>query len=616
MPGWNAKALMIDLTNQKHSEISLTNETCINFLGGRGLAAKLLWDLIEPGTDPLSPNNYLIFATGPLTAYPLPSAGKLVIAAKSPLTGGYGDGNIGTRAAVEIRKLGYDAIVIKGASSKPIILNIECNKVEFIPADHLWGLGTHETENRLYKEYGKDSGILMIGPAGENLVNYATVISEYGRSGGRPGMGAVMGSKKLKAVVIRGCKVPEASNMEALIKLGSESYKALKESPNYDFWLRQGTMMTIEWSQTNSVLPTYNFREGVFDEAKSIDGYTMEKMKVRQKGCPLCNMPCGNIVEYKVNESKDEAELDYENVAMLGSNIGLGDLHKVSHLNNLADDLGIDTISLGSVLAFAMEASEKGLIEERIEWGDCKKAAELTQMIAHREGLGHILADGTRVAASKLGGDSFKFAMHIKGLEISAYDCHAAPGMALAYGTSSIGAHHKDAWFISTEIKMGRFNYSEEKVEKIIWMQNIRGAFFESLTTCRLPWVELGLDLDYYLKFLKAATGVTYTWDMVHEIGQRIYALIRAFWVREYLAEGEEWGPIMDYPPPRWFDEPLTKGPLAGSKLDRENYGRMLQHYYKLRGWDKRGIPTKTTLERLGLSDVAKSLSNYLKLAP
>ncbi len=616
MFGWNGKYLLVNLTTKKISEVGLDKETLLNYLGGRGLAIRLLWDLVKPGTDPLSPDNVLIFAVGPLTGYPLPSSGKMVIAAKSPLTHGYGDGNIGTRAAVELRKAGYDAIVVTGSSDKPVKLVIECGKASIEPAEDIWSMRVHDLEPKLYAEYGKNVGALYIGPAGENLVKFATVISEFGRSGGRPGMGAVMGSKKLKAIVIKGCKeLPKPADQAELVRLGAEAYKAVKEADGYDFWIRQGTMMTVEWSNKNSVLPTYNFREGVYDFASGIDGYTMEKMKVAQKGCPNCNMPCGNIVEYQVDSTRAKAELDYENVAMLGSNIGIGDLNKVSHLNKLADDLGLDTISLGSSIAFAMEATEKGLIKDGIEWGDFDAAVQLTEDIAYRRGeLGNLMAEGTKAAAEKLGNGAMTFAMQVKGLEISAYDCHAAPGMALAYGTSSIGAHHKDAWFISLEIKMGRDKYTDEKVEKLVWMQNVRGAVFESLVTCRLPWVELGLNLDYYPKFLKAATGVSFTWDDLHKLAERVYTLIRAFWVREYTAEGRGWGRYMDYPPERWFTEPLTKGPLAGAKLDKDGYDRMLSKYYELRGWDERGIPRKSTLEMLDLDFAYKGLRNLVEL--
>lgn len=608
MKGWSGRYLHIDLSNKKFQYVELPTEVLHNFIGGRGLAIKLLWDLNPVGVDPLSPENYLVLAVGPLTGFPLPSSGKMVVASKSPLTGGYGDGNIGTRVAVELRNLGVDAVAIKGRSPEPTVLYLSCEGVEFRSGRDYWGLTTLETERRLKKELGENVSTLTIGPAGEKLVKIATVISEFGRSAGRPGMGAVMGSKNLKAIAVRGCSRPEAADRSELARLGSEAYRKVKESPLYEFWVRQGTMATIEWSQKNSVLPTYNFSEGVFDYWESIDGYVMESMKTRVKACPNCNMPCGNVVKYVTSTELGEAELDYENVAMLGSNIGLAPLNKVAHINLLADLYGIDTISLGNILGFAMELSEKGLLKDRVEWGDYSKIKELTRQIAYREGLGDLLAEGVAEVASRIGGDAWKYAIHAKGLEVSAYDCHAAPGMALAYATSPIGAHHKDAWFIAAEVKMGRFNYTIEKVERLVWMQNIRGGMFESLVTCRLPWVEVSLDLDYYPKLLTAATGVTYTWDTIHEVANRIYSLVRSFWVREYVAVGRKWSYEMDMPPVKWFTQPLTKGPLKGSKLDTEGYIKMLKHYYSIRGWDENGVPTKSTLEKLGLSYAALKL--------
>ena len=607
MKGWSGRYLYVDLSNKKFHYVGIPADVLKDFIGGRGLAVKLLWDLNPVGVDPLSPGNHLILAVGPLTGYPLPSSGKLQIASKSPLTGGYGDGNMGTRAAVELRKLGVDAVVIGGRAEKPTILHLTCEGVEFRDGGDYWGLTTKETEERLKRELGEDVAVLSIGPGGERMVKFATVLSELGRSAGRPGMGAVMGSKKLKAVAVKGCAMPEPADREELVKLGASAYRDAKGSPAYEFWVRQGTMATIEWAQKNSCLPTYNFSEGVFEHWESIDGYIMESMKVRVKACPNCNMPCGNVVKYVTSTEAGEAELDYENVAMLGSNIGLAPLNKVAHVNMLADLYGLDTISLGSVIGYAMELSERGLLGEKVEWGDYSKIKELARQIAYREGLGDLLAEGVAAVAERVGGDAWKYAIHVKRLEVSAYDCHAAPGMALAYGTSPIGAHHKDAWFIATEIRMGRFDYTTEKVERLVWMQNVRSTF-ESLTTCRLPWVEVNLSLDYYPKFLTAATGHTYTWDALHEAAHRTYALMRAFWVREYAAAGRKWDHTMDVAPAKWFAQPITRGPLRGAKLDPEGYTMMLRHYYSLRGWDERGIPRRSTLERLGLGYVVPTL--------
>jgi len=608
MFGWNGKFLRVNLTKGNAIATECEAKIARRFLGGRGFAAKILWDELKPGIDPLSPENRLVFAAGPLTGFALPSSGKLVVAAKSPLTGGYGDGNIGTHAAVQMRKAGYDAVILEGKAEKPTAVLIQDRIVEFLDAKDLWGLNSFETEKKLRSIYGPTSGIVCIGPAGENLVKFANIVSQEGRAGGRPGMGAVMGSKKVKAVVFIGSSELPAAYPKEMKELGLDAYREVLTKPNYASWKRQGTMMTIEWSNENSVLPTCNYREGVFDKAEAIGGFTMEKIKVSNRGCPQCNMTCGNVVK---GSDRKESELDYENVAMLGSNIGLGNLKQVAVLNRVADEFGLDAISLGNVLGFAMEASEKGLIKEKVQWGKFKETKALIGDIAYRRGFGSMLAEGVRSVSENISGDAQNWAMHVKGLEISAYDCHAAPAMALAFATSSIGAHHKDAWVISWEVKAGRESYSEEKVDKVIDLQRIRGGVFESLTVCRLPWVELGFELEWYVKFLHAATGLELTWDNLNWIADRTFNLIRAFWIREY---GNNWTKNMDTPPARWFEEPLTKGPLKGARLNRTKYNVMLQNYYNKRGWDERGIPTKTTLQKLGLEDVANQLKKHVKL--
>ncbi len=603
LKGWTGFFLKVDLTKSTATAEAYDENLALNFLGGRGFAIKILWDTLKQGTDPLSPENKLIFATGPLTGIGLPNSGKLVIASKSPLTGGYGDGNSGSWAAVNIRKAGYDALVIEGKASTPIILHVKDKTVEFLDAKDLWGKSSFEVEDQLRKKYSKLAGIVSIGPAGENLVRFATVVSQNGRAGGRPGMGAVMGSKNLKAVVIEGTQPITLANPEDMKRLAVEGYKELLTKPLYSFWKRQGTMSTVEWCQENSCLPTYNYKQGVFDKAEGIGGFTMEKLKVSNRGCPQCNMTCGNVV--KDSEGKD-SELDYENVVMLGSNIGLGDLAQVATLNRLADEFSFDGISLGSAIGFAMEASEKGLIAEKISWGDFEAIKSLISDIAHRRGLGAVLADGVRSAAVTIGKGSSDWAMHVKGLEVSAYDCHIAPGMALAYGTSSIGAHHKDAWIITWEIKAGRENYNEAKVEHLIKTQLLRGGAFEALTVCRFPHGSLGFELEWYHKYLSASTGQDFSMDKLNLISDRILTLIRAFWVREY---GSNWSRSLDVPPMRWFNEPLTDGPLKGSVLNLEKYSDMLDIYYQKRGWSQNGVPTKETLERLGLADVASQLT-------
>ena len=609
MKGWNGRLLRVDLTKNKTKVQEYDEDLAKRFIGGRGFAVKLLWDELKPGTDPLSPENMLIFATGPLTGFVLPSSGKMVVASKSPLTGGYGDGNLGTTASPNLRKAGLDAIVITGKASKPSYLLIDDDTHEIRDASDLWGLDSYKAEAKLKETHGATSGALLIGPSGENLTRIATVVSQEGRAGGRPGMGAVMGSKNLKAVVIHGTGEIPAHDPVKLKELGQKGFQSILKKDNYKFWKRQGTMATIEWCQEANTLPTHNFREGTFDFAAGIDGNTMEKMTVKHRGCPNCNMICGSIV---IDTDGRESELDYENVAMLGSNIGIGDLKQVATLNRMCDELGLDTIGAGSCIGFAMEAAEKNLIDLNISWGDFEASKQLLLDMAHMQGFGATLGLGTVKAAEKIGGDASDFAIHVKGMECSAYDCHLCPGMALSFGTSPIGAHHKDAWVISWEIATGRReHYDENKADKVIEFQRIRGGMFESLVTCRFPWIELGYELDNYPEYFEAATGTKTTLDDMWALGDRIYTLIRAYWVREYSGE---WGRHMDYPPKRWFDEPLTEGALKGRHLNREEYDGLLQAYYDKRGWDARGIPTKATMKQLNLEEEAAELGRTVKL--
>lgn len=609
LKGWNGRFLRVDLTRGKTRVKEYSSDLAVKFMGGRGFAVKLLWDELQPGVDPLGPDNILMFATGPLTGFLVPNSGKMVVASKSPLTGGYGDGNLGTQASTNLRKSGIDAVVVTGKAQRPSYLFVEDGDSQIRDAGDLWGLDSFKCERKLKEIHGRASGVILIGPAGENQVPIATVVSQEGRAGGRPGMGAVMGSKNLKALVFHGTKELIPADPGRLKKLGQEGYQAVMEKENYGFWKRQGTMATIAWCQEHSTLPTNNFREGVFNEAIAIDGNNMEKMVKRQRGCPNCNMICGNIIE---DSDGCESELDYENVAMLGSNIGLGDLRKVATLNRMCDELGLDTIGAGSVIAFAMEAAERGLSDLNIEWGNFDGAKMLLSDIAHKQGYGTIYGLGVKKAAEKLGRNAEDFAIHVKGLECSAYACHLCPGMALSFGTSPIGAHHKDAWVISWEISTGRrAKYDPEKAEKVIEFQRIRGGMFESIGTCRFPWIELGFELEWYPKFFEAATGVKMSLNEMWTLGDRIYALIRALWVREF---NDSWNRQKDYPPRRWFDEPLTAGPLKGAHLNRERYDSLLQIYYEKRGWDNRGIPTKAKMDQLNLSSEAKELEKYIKL--
>jgi aldehyde:ferredoxin oxidoreductase len=609
MKGWNGKILRVDLTNGITKITPYSEDIAIRFIGGRGLAIKLLWDELPKDADPLGPENMLIFATGPYTAYNVPNSGKMVVASKSPLTGGYGDGNLGTRAATNMRKCGFDAVVVTGKSDKPVYVSVKDYKVEILDASHLWGKDSYETEDWLLEKHGRATGVLIIGQSGEKQSNLATVVAQKGRAGGRPGMGAVMGSKHLKALIFNGSKEIAAADPEMLRELGKKGFDKIPKLDAFPYWKKVGTMMAADMMQTASALPTRNFKEGQFEQIDNVNGDAVHSATIIQRGCPNCNMICGNTI---IDSEGRESELDYENVTMLGPNIGLGDLAQIATLNRICDELGLDTIGAGSSIGFAMECAERGLVDLDIIWGDFEGAKKLLYEMANLEGYGAIFGKGTQAAAAEIGGAASDYAVHVKGLEVSAYNCHYCPGMALSFGTSPIGAHHKDAWVISWEISSGiRGEYGPEKAEKVIEFQRIRGGLFETFVGCRFPWIELGYPLEDYPKYLEAATGVKMSLDDIWKMGDRVYALIRAFWVREY---GDRWNRRMDYPPERWFKHPLPKGPLKGKHLDMIKYDKLLSSYYEKRGWDKRGIPTEKTMKDLGLTEESEDLAKYIHL--
>ncbi|MGQ9801166.1 MAG: aldehyde ferredoxin oxidoreductase family protein [Candidatus Saccharicenans sp.] len=612
MYGWTGNILRINLTSRTHKVESFDEEFAKKWVGGRGFALKILWDELKPGIDPLGPENKLIVTVGPIAGIPAPNTGKTVVAAKSPLTGGYADGNLGTRVTEQMRKAGYDIIIIEGKSDKPVYLYIEDDRIEYLPADEIWGKGTYDTQSWLYKKYGKGAGVLSIGQGGENLNLYAMVRSLEGRAGGRPGIGAVMGSKKLKAIVIKGSRPIPVADPEGMRKLGLEDLRKVGEIDKKTGWSIQGTTGVLAWCNEVAALPVHNMRKTHHPDAWKIDGERLNNARVATYGCPNCTMRCGiTILDYEGRES----ELDYENIGMLGSNLDIFELDQVASLNYLCDDYGLDTISAGAVLAFYADAIEQGAIKGDFRFGDAEMAKKLLGMAAKREGeIGNLLADGTLRMARKIGHNSEAYAMQVKGLEISAYNCKFIPGMALAFGTSPIGAHHKESWVITFELKQtARDSYGPEKAAKVIELQRIRGGLFEFIVACRFPWIELGWDLEHYAEYFNKTTGLNWTLNDFWKVADRIYALMKFFWVREFPF----WDRTRDYPPMIWFDpnNADTDGPIAGKVLELDKYNQLLDYYYEQRGWDKRGIPTRKTAEALDLKQEADEVEKFTKLA-
>jgi aldehyde:ferredoxin oxidoreductase len=599
MNGWTGRILRVNLSTRTFRAEPFSEAFARKWVGGRGFAVKILYDELKPGIDPLGPDNKFILAVGPIAGIPAPNTGKSVVAAKSPITGGYGDGNLGTRITEHLRKCGYDALVVEGRAERPTMLFIEDDKVEFVPADDVWGKGTYETNDWIYGKYGKGVGVLNIGQGGENLVRYAVVRSLEGRSGGRPGMGAVMGSKRLKAIVAKGSRPIPQADPAGMKKTGIEDLRKVQEIDKASGWSLQSTTGVLAWCNEVAALPVRNFRKTHHPDAWKVDGERLNNARVATYGCPNCTMRCGITI---LDDAGRESELDYENIGLLGPNLEIFDLPKVAALNYMCDDYGIDTMSSGCVLSFYADAVDHGAVPGDLRFGDAEKFKDLLRMIAVRRGpVGNLLADGSLRAARTIGKGSEDYAMQVKGLELAAYNCKFIPGMALAFGVSPIGAHHKESWIITFEIKeTSRESYGPEKAQKVIDLQRIRGGMFEYIVSCRFPWIELGWGLENYPKYFNAVTGLNWGLEDFWSVSDRIYAMIKLFWLREYPQTDRR----LDYPPAVWFDPANadTEGPIAGKHLEREKYDGLLQHYYDIRGYDTRGIPTMATLERLGLS--------------
>ncbi|MEM2959272.1 MAG: aldehyde ferredoxin oxidoreductase family protein [Candidatus Jordarchaeaceae archaeon] len=607
------RILRIDLSKEKIGEEKPKKDWAIKYIGGRGWGARKVW---ESGidVDPLGPDNLIFFASGPLTGLLVPSAGKMSIVSISPATRIYADSSVGGAFGAELKQAGYDAIALSGVSKKPVYIMIDDGDVEIRDAEEYWGLGALATEERLKKDIG-DEGIhvLSIGPAGEKLVKFACITSDYGRNAGRTGMGAIMGSKRVKAIVARGFKDIPVADVDRFMEIAYDSFNSIYENEFLDIWQRQGTLQVIAWANERGVLPTRNFQETMFEYAEDIGGDKMEELKTTDRACFACPMTCGNYCVIREGDTKVVVEgPEYETAAMLGSACGIKDLKTVIKANNLCDDLGIDTISSGNLVGLLMEAYERGILTKEdtggieLKFGNGEALLKILEMIAKREGMGDIVAEGVMAVTEKWR-EMKPFAIQAKGLEQSAYDTRASPGMALAYATCDVGAHHSRAWVISKDLEMQNKWTAEERAKLVIYHQHIR-PLFDCLGVCRLEWIELSVDENIYAEFYTAVTGVKTTLKKLLERSEAIYNLTRAINILKGMSRED------DYPPERFFRDPVPTGPLKGKLLHREEYDNLLNTYYRFRGWNSRGVPTEQTLTRLGLKDVALKLKKSGKI--
>jgi aldehyde:ferredoxin oxidoreductase len=575
--------LRVNLSTGVISKEPLNKLWAERYFGGRGLGAKYLYEELPKGVDALSADNKIILATGPLTGTIVPCSGKLAVISKSPATGMIVDSSIGGIFASKLKYAGYDVLVLEGQAGKPTYLEIIDDLVAIRRADHLWGKGINETEGILKQKYGHDTAVLSIGPAGENLLPYACAGSEN-RQAGRGGIGAIMGAKRLKAIVCSGSRDVVVPDMERLLELTKKTlYEDVLSSANQWVYL-QGTPMIVDMSNASGILPTRNYQDGVYEGASNINAEKVQNLIPEKKACFACALGCGNYLRFKGGGVEGP---EYETLALAGSGCGIDDLEAIAAFNAECDDLGIDTISLGNVLGFAMEMTEKGIKDFGLRFGDVATYLKMPRLVAFREGIGQELCLGVKKLAQKYGG--MEFAMHVKGLELPGYDPRGSWGMGLAYATATRGGCHMSAWPVADEAfgKVNPFTI-EGKAQLVINGQNYNAVKF-SLILCDF-WA---LSLDTMSQIMTCVLNRNVPVAELETAGERIWNVFRLFNVREGFCVGD------DSLPERIFKDTLKTGVTSGKVLPREQFAAMLQEYYRLRGWDNNGIPTPEKLEQL-----------------
>jgi aldehyde:ferredoxin oxidoreductase len=602
MKGICGKLLEVDLASGGTKIMTLKEEMFERYLGGRGLGIRLLYDMLPPKTDPLSPDNLLFFLTGPLTGTWVTGSSKFVVITKSPLTHGWCDSYSSGRISVELKKAGYDGLVIRGKSNHPCYLRIDHKGLEIREANHLWGRDSFETERTLKEMEGDSSvGVSSIGPAGEKLVRFASINSDLYRQAGRGGVGAVMGSKNLKAIVVRGSRGVDLHDRKKLIALNRESYQRALKSPVAQARMKYGTPLTLNVTHAGGILPTKNFQFGTWEKAlEKIDSVGVYKSVKSHKACLSCFIHCSLVTEASEGKYKGITleGPEYETLSLFGSNQLIDDLPAIMQANVLCDQLGIDTISAGNVIGFIMECFEKELISSsqtgglEIHFGDTEASLAAIERMAMRQGFGDIMAEGVRAAARTIGNDSERFAMHVKGMEFPGYEPRGAFGSGLSYAVSPRGACHRRAWPPAKEILGDYPPYTIEGKAAMIKELYDENCVLHSLLVCDMPAKFIPLSLDDYSQYLHASSGASFSKGDFLEIAERIETLIRMFNNREGLTRKD------DTLPYRTLNEPLPDGPAKGQCIGEENLNKMIDEYYALRGWDASGIPTQETLKR------------------
>ncbi|MBT9165454.1 MAG: putative oxidoreductase YdhV [Chloroflexi bacterium] len=609
---WN-KVLRVNLTERKWSEESIKEELLRQFIGGSGLGAKLLYDEVSADVDPLGSENKIFFITGPFCGTIIPTSGRHAAVTKSPLTGIFAESDIGGFWGFELKKAGFDGVIIEGKSRSPVIVSISDSNIEIRGAEYLWGKDTVETDSILKESFSPHVQVMSIGPAGENLVKYASIITDgkHGRALGRCGIGAVMGSKKLKAIVVKGSKeitIFDSSSLTKSIKSMVDGVKKATLALN-----KFGTSGGVIGHESYGNFPLKNWLMGRWPEgAEKISGPKMaETILIGKYRCKTCIIGCGRKVRIEKGQYKgvDGAGPEYETIGTLGGMCLIDNLEAIAYGSQLCNRYGMDTISTGSVIAFIMELFEKGIITKadtggiEANFGNEQAMIELIKLIAERKGIGRILGEGVRKIAEEIGGMSIEYAFHVKGLEIPAHDPRAFNGLALSYATSNRGACHLAGFTHGYEkaFVMPEFGYEKPhdrhliagKAEFVVKMQNLMGIF-DSIKLCKLMLVGGGLRLSTIVDWVSHVVGwEDYSLDELMTTGERIFNIKRLFNVKCGISRKDDILPMR-------FLTRKREGPDVVVNLP--HLGLLLSDYYTYRGWSEEGIPEQSRLAELNLT--------------
>jgi len=625
--GFNGKWLRVDLSVGEIRVESVPEDLYREYLGGRGLAAYILFRELKPHIDPLSPDNKLIFATSVITGVPVPGVNRIVVAAKSPLTGTYCESEAGGFFAPELKYAGFDMVIIEGRSEKPVYLWIRDGNAELRDASHLWGKLTKDTTEEIRRELGEPlARVACIGPAGEKLVRFANIMFDHRYAAGRGGLGAVMGSKRLKAVVVRATRRGvNFYDEKKLVEIARWFYENWRKQPGAVSRSTYGTAELVTPLNRDGTLPTLNFRGGSFERAEEISGETLNKtILVGRSTCFACSIKCKPDVKAKEPYETDPAYggPEYETIAAFGSLCGISDLNVIAYANQICNAYGVDTISAGVVVAFAMELFERGVISERdagglrVKFGDSEGLLRLLHMIVNREGFGSVLAEGVKRAAEVIGRGAEKYAIHVKSREVPMHEPRGKVGVGLAYALSPIGADHlqspHDPSFERTAehlVALGvtrpvnRLDLSYEKV-RVVYYGMLWWSLLDCLGVCKFTFTPHSAGVytpNHLVEIVNAATGWQMSLWTLLKASERALNLTRAFNVREGFTSRE------DTLSERFFGE-LEFGARRGQRIDRDTFIKAIKLFYSIAGWDEEGRPKPSKLYELGLDYVVEEL--------